>query len=123
MYVGIVEGFYGPLWDKIDRLSMIEFMQQIGLNIHIYGPKWDPYHCIRWKAPYSWNYIDMFTELINAGHRKGVEIVYAISPGLTINYSDKNDRRQLVLKLERLMEIGFTSIAVFLDDIPPSTSE
>lgn len=119
MYVGVVEGFYGPLWDKIDRLLMIEFMQQIGLNIYIYGPKWDPYHRSRWRTPYPRSYIDMFTELIDAGNRKGVEIVYALSPGLTINYSDKNDRRQIILKLEGLMEIGFTNIAIFLDDIPP----
>lgn len=80
MFLGIVEGFYGPLWDKLDRLSMIEFMHRIGMNMYIYAPKWDPYHRDNWRSPYPSSYLDMFAELIDEGRRKGVELVYVISP-------------------------------------------
>ncbi len=119
MLLGIVEGFYGPLWDKLDRLSMIEFMYRIGMNVYIYAPKWDPYHRDRWRSPYPGNYLDMFAELIDEGRRKGVELVYAISPGLDLVYSSREDLNLLIRKLEGLMEHGFESIAVLLDDIPP----
>ena len=119
MQIGIVEGFYGPLWDKITRLSMIEFMYKNNMNIYIYGPKWDPYHRDRWYSPYPSNYVEMFVDLIDYANRRGIEIVYAISPGLTIDYSSKTDLNKLVKKLERMMEIGFSSLAIFLDDIPP----
>ncbi len=119
MYLGIVEGFYGPMWDKLDRISMLDFMYRAGMNIYIYGPKWDPYHRERWRAPYPSSYEDMFLELNDMARRRGVETVYALSPGLSIRYGDERDLALVIRKLERMMSLGFPSIALFLDDIPP----
>ncbi|MET1159591.1 MAG: protein O-GlcNAcase [Thermoprotei archaeon] len=119
MLIGVVEGFYGPPWDRIDRLSFLDFTSRIGLNTYIYAPKWDPYHRNRWKAPYPREYEDMFLELNDLASRRNIETVYAISPGLTIRYGDPGDLSILIRKLEKMMSLGFNSIAILLDDIPP----
>jgi hypothetical protein len=39
---GIVEGLYGPPWSYSDRLDVIRFEGQHGMNIYICGPKDNP---------------------------------------------------------------------------------
>jgi len=119
MITGIVEGFYGPMWDLLDRISLLMFISRVGMNTYIYGPKWDPFHRDRWRSPYPQNLMNEFSLLVDESRRAGVEFVYAISPGLDIDYSSKCDLALLVRKLERLMDLGIESIAIFLDDIPP----
>lgn len=119
MLRGIVEGFYGTPWDLVDRLSVMSFMSKVGMNIYIYGPKQDPFHRERWRSPYPQSMINEFSILIDGARRFGIELVYAISPGLDIDYSSKHDLNVLIRKLESMMELGIESLAIFLDDIPP----
>ena len=119
MVFGVVEGFYGPMWDWIDRITLLEFMGRVELKLYIYGPKWDPYHRLRWRSPYNMDFIDKFSMFVDAGKRYGVEAAFALSPGLDIDYSSDNDIRLLLKKYEVFMNLGVESIALFLDDIPP----
>lgn len=119
MIIGIVEGFYGPMWDLLDRISLLMFISRVGLNTYIYGPKWDPFHRERWRSPYPENVMSEFSLLVDESKRMGVDFIYALSPGLDVDYSSSNDMRLLVRKLERMMCLGIESIAIFLDDIPP----
>ena len=117
--LGVVEGFYGPPWGWVERLSFVEFLGRVGLNAYIYGPKWDPYHREWWRAPYDAGFMDRLSAMVEAGLKYGVEVVFAVSPGLDIDYSSEDDVMVLVRKLSRVMELGIGSVAVFLDDIPP----
>ncbi len=117
--MGIVEGFYGPMWDWIDRITMVEFMGRIELDTYIYGPKWDPYHRQWWRSPYPQNFVESFSMFVDAAKRYGVEVCFALSPGLDIDYSSPHDIALLVRKFEYFMELGIECIALFLDDIPP----
>lgn len=119
MFAGIVEGFYGPTWDFVGRVTLLEFLGRVGLGLYIYGPKWDPYHRLRWRSPYSVQFIDYFSKLVNAGRRYGVEVVFSLSPGLDIDYSSDSDLRLLLRKFEVFLNLGVEAIALFLDDIPP----
>lgn len=116
--LGVVEGFYGPPWGWVERLSFVEFLSRVGLNAYIYGPKWDPYHREWWRAPYGEGFLDGLSMLVEAGLKYGVEVVFAVSPGLDVDYSSESDALALVRKLSRVMELGIDSVAVFLDDIP-----
>ena len=49
----------------------------------------------------------------------GVDVAYAISPGLSIRYSSAADRAQLLAKLEQVGSLGITRFALLLDDLPP----
>ena len=116
---GVVEGFYGPMWDWIDRLSILEFMGRIELNLYIYGPKWDSYHREWWRIPYNENFMNNFALFVDAGRRYGVDVSFALSPGLDIDYSSMNDLNLLLRKFGRIMDLGVDVISLFLDDIPP----
>ncbi len=120
MLAGVVEGFYGPMWDFINRLSVIELLGRLEMSVYIYGPKWDPFHRDRWRSPYPLSFEEEVARLVDAGKRFGVEFAFALSPGLDIDYGSEEDIRLLVRKFERFMELGVEYIALFLDDIPPT---
>ena len=49
---GVIEGFYGAPWSHDERLDLIRFCAQHGLNTWVHAPKDDPYHRARWREPY-----------------------------------------------------------------------
>lgn len=116
---GVVEGFYGAPWDWLDRIHMIEFLGRLGFDTYIYAPKWDPMHRDWWRSPYDPGFLDRISMLVSDGNRYGVRVVFALSPGLDIDYSSSRDLAVLVRKLQGVMEHGVEDIALFLDDIPP----
>lgn len=116
MILGIVEGFYGRPWDILDRISMVEFIGGLGLNAYIYGPKEDPRHRERWRTPYP--DLSDFALLAEAAWRRGVDLFFALSPGLDVDYSSRADVDAAVRKLTPMAELGYEP-ALFFDDIPP----
>lgn len=116
---GIVEGFYGTPWSHAQRLDMLDFMAAQGLNAYIYAPKNDPFHRAKWREPYPAPEIRRLGELAERARERGIRACAAVSPGLSLRYSDPADRRRLVQKYRQLADAGFTTFALFLDDIPP----
>jgi hypothetical protein len=115
---GIIEGFYGPPWSHQDRLDMLRFMGRVGLNVYFYGPKDDPYHRDRWREPYPAEQIAAIGELVKVGREGGVDIWFAISPGLSMSYSDDADYAALLAKLDAVAAVGVRHVGLFLDDVP-----
>lgn len=115
---GIVEGFYGPPWSHADRLDVLRFEGQHGMNIYIYGPKDDPYHRKLWREPYPPEQLKRMGELADTARENFVELSFAISPGLSMIYSSEADFQTLAQKLESVAELGISNFALFLDDVP-----
>jgi|GEM_PF-1561641 len=115
---GIVEGFYGMPWSHRDRLDALRFMGRVRMNRYYYAPKDDPLHRERWRESYGGNELDRFKELLRVAQENFVELVYAISPGLSITYSSEEDFAALRHKLDSLAALGVRHFALFFDDIP-----
>ncbi|MFL5559847.1 MAG: protein O-GlcNAcase [Gemmatimonadaceae bacterium] len=115
---GVIEGFYGPPWSHQDRLDMIRFMGRVGMNVYFYGPKDDPFHREKWREPYPPDQIARIGELVRVGAGNGVNIWFAISPGLSMTYSDSADYRALLAKLDAVAAVGVRHVAFFVDDVP-----
>ena len=115
---GVIEGFYGPPWSHQDRLDMIRFMGRVGMNVYFYGPKDDPFHRERWRDPYPADQIARIGELVSLGRDNGVDVWFAISPGLSMTYSDSSDYRALLAKLDAVAAVGVRHVAFFVDDVP-----
>lgn len=115
---GVIEGFYGPPWSYQDRLDMIRFMGKVGMNMYFYGPKDDPFHREKWRDPYPADQIARIGELTKAGVDNGVDLWFAISPGLSMTYSDTTDYRLLLAKLDAVAAVGVRHVAFFVDDVP-----
>ncbi|NUQ21464.1 MAG: hypothetical protein HOQ09_10935, partial [Gemmatimonadaceae bacterium] len=111
-------GFYGPPWSHQDRLDILRFEGKVGMNAYIYAPKDDSYHRERWRDPYPADQIARVGELLRVGRENGVDVWFAISPGLSMTYSDTADYRALLAKLEAGANVGVKHVALFLDDVP-----
>jgi hyaluronoglucosaminidase len=115
---GVIEGFYGPPWSSTDRLAVIEFVAERGMNAYVYAPKSDPKHRDRWRDPYDAAEIDDFRTLAEHAEGHGTRFGFALSPGLDIDYRSGQDRDALLAKLAPLLDAGVQWVVLALDDIP-----
>lgn len=115
---GVVEGFYGPPFSHADRLWLLERMGRWGMNRYVHAPKDDPLHRAQWRTPYPAESLTGFAELIERGGKSGVDVGFAISPGLSIEYSSADDVAALTRKLWGFRELGARFFGLFLDDVP-----
>ena len=117
-YRGVVEGFYGAPWAHADRLWLIERLSAWGMNCYVYAPKDDALNRERWREPHPRQELDQFSELVRRGEAGGVQVGFAISPGLSICYSDPDDRERLIRKFTDFYEMGARFLTLALDDCP-----
>ena len=115
---GVVEGFYGEPWSHADRLWLLERMGRWGMNRYVYAPKDDPFHRARWREPHPAEVERELGELVAHGRSAGVDVGFAISPGLSIEYGSSDDRRALRAKLEGYAALGARVLVLAVDDVP-----
>jgi hyaluronoglucosaminidase len=114
---GVIEGFYGRPWSHDERLDLIAFCGEHGLNTWVHAPKDDPYHRKLWDEAYPDEELELLGELVRAAEQAGVEFAYAIAPGLSICYSRDADFDKLVAKCEQVKSVGVSSFQLLFDDI------
>ncbi|MGW0790020.1 beta-N-acetylhexosaminidase family protein [Streptomyces sp. NPDC002911] len=114
---GSIEGFYGAPWSHADRLDQLAFYGDIKANTYIYTPKDDAYLREDWREPYPADKLADLQELIEQATAHHVGFTYALSPGLSVCYSDPADVSALKKKLGTLYDQGARSFYVALDDI------
>lgn len=114
---GAIEGFYGSPWTHDERLAQLAFYGSVKLNTYVYAPKDDPYHRDRWREPYPPDELDRLEQLIEAARASHVRFTFAVSPGVSICFSDPADTAALVAKLQALYDLGVRSFSIAFDDI------
>ncbi len=114
---GSIEGFYGAPWSHDARLDQLRFYGQVKMNSYVYTPKDDPYLRDRWREEYPADKLGEIEKLVNAAKANHVRFTYAVSPGLSICFSDPNDVKALERKLDSVYRIGVREFSVPLDDI------
>ena len=115
---GIVEGFYGRPWTTDQRLDMVDFIAEIGMNTYVYSPKDDPFTRRRWREPYDRAAADELHILTDRARAAEISLSYGLSPGLSMRYAEPDDTAAVHAKLDSVRELGITDVALFLDDIP-----
>ncbi|MFZ0959943.1 MAG: beta-N-acetylglucosaminidase domain-containing protein [Terriglobia bacterium] len=115
---GLVEGFYGTPWTHQDRTDILRFEDEHNMNVYYYAPKDDPYQRKLWRDAYPPEAQQRMGELVEAAHHNFVDFCYAISPGLTMTYSNERDFARLTDKLDSIAKLGVSCFALFLDDVP-----
>ena len=114
---GVIEGFYGTPWTFDNRADLMKFCRRNNLNAYIYAPKDDPYHREKWREPYPAEKIAELKKLVAAANKNGVRFIFAVSPGLDLNYSNASDFNLLVQKLDAVYSLGVRQFAIFFDDL------
>jgi protein O-GlcNAcase/histone acetyltransferase len=121
---GTLEGFYGRPWQLDQRLQLFQWMHEWeGMNTYMYAPKDDLYHRSKWRELYPDEELSVLKNLIQSCHKKELDFIYAIAPGLDIMYSHENDWNFLIKKVNQLREIGCKQFAILFDDIPSKLSD
>ncbi|GAA3881342.1 hypothetical protein GCM10022381_24490 [Leifsonia kafniensis] len=115
---GVIEGFYGRPWSDSQRLELIEFVAARGMNTFVYAPKGDPLVRERWREPYLGDELVRLKALVDQCRTHGVDFVYCLSPGLSIEYSSAADRAALCAKYDTVAALGVDRFGLLLDDIP-----
>jgi hyaluronoglucosaminidase len=115
---GVIEGFYGPPYAHADRLWLIDRLGAWGMNRYVYAPKDDPLHRAEWRSPYDEATLREFRELVEAGRAAGVEVGFAVSPGLSMEYGSAADVRALQAKFGDFQRCGARFFCLALDDVP-----
>ncbi|MFD1719215.1 protein O-GlcNAcase [Georgenia deserti] len=115
---GVIEGFYGPPWTHQDRLDILAFCERHRLTHYVYAPKDDPFHREQWREPYPDEELARLADLAAAATEAGVEMVYALAPGLTMRYADESEHAALAAKGRQIRSAGIRAFALLFDDIP-----
>ena len=118
--LGVIEGFYGPPWTAAQRERLFLRMQTWGMETYLYAPKDDPWHRQRWREPYPPEHAQALADLTAAARQRDVRVVYALSPGLDLDWNAPDDRRALTDKFTQVAALGVTDFALLFDDIPYS---
>ena len=117
---GVVEGFYGTPWTFDDRADIIDFCRKNNLNSYIYAPKDDPYHREKWRKPYPADKLAEMRQLVAVARKNNVRFIFAVSPGLDLNYKGAKgdeDFKLMIKKLDAMYELGVRDFAIFFDDL------
>lgn len=115
---GIIEGHYGKPWSHDQRLDIVSFIADKGMNTFVYSPKDDPLVRRDWRVAYSGAALERLAELVDACARRDIRFIYCLSPGLSIEYSSSADLDSLSAKFDSVAAIGVTDFGLLLDDIP-----
>jgi hypothetical protein len=116
---GVIEGFYGRAWTHGQRVEMIDWIAQAGMNCFIYGPKDDIKIRARWRETYDAAEAAELRELVGAAAARKVNFMVAIAPCLDVVYSDARDLLALRRRLDQLLDFGIDHLVLLFDDIPP----
>ncbi len=111
---GVIEGFYGTPWTEAQRLDMVESIGRWGMNTFIYSPKDDYLLRDGWAEPFDDAALQKLRRLLETCEASGVSLAVAVSPGLSMKYSDPSHRSALEAKLLSLVDAGVRSLGLFL---------
>lgn len=77
-------------------------MRDWGMNSYLYAPKDDEKHRAYWRVMYTLEEAADLTQLIKETTEKGIHFIYALSPGLDITFSSKQEVALLKEKLDQV---------------------
>ncbi|MFZ4517626.1 MAG: beta-N-acetylglucosaminidase domain-containing protein [Microthrixaceae bacterium] len=117
MRCGLIEGFYGTPWDWDLRREVCRTLAAAGMDTYVYAPKDDPLHRDRWREPYPDTFLDHMVTLVEDDT---LEVGFSVSPGLSIDHDDHDDRAALLAKFTALTDRGIGLVGLLLDDLPPA---
>ena len=129
---GIVEGAYGRPWTHGERMDVLRWMADHGMNAYVHAPKDDPYQRTNWRSPYPEDQQAEFNREVRLARRLGIEWIPSLSPALPLIptlappaeppsrdlcFSCPRDLDATVAKLEPFLAAGSRAVMISFDDV------
>ena len=119
---GVIEGFYGQPWTQAERGELLEWMSGWGLNTYLYAPKDDLKHRALWRELYTASEAEALGQVVQSCQERKIRFIYALSPGLDIQYGDETEIEQLGKRFEQMLGLGCRDFSLLFDDLPERTA-
>lgn len=116
--LGVLECYYGPPWSTADRGHVLRTAACLGYTDYMVGLKDDRFHRDAWREPYPPHQLGQHAALVDEGLRHGIDLGFALSPGLDVRYDDPADTAAVVAKFRAWQGLGARVFGLFFDDIP-----
>lgn len=117
-YRGVLEGGYS-VWGHEQRVDIIEWTGRMKMNVFMYGPKEGHFYRRRWREPFDEKALAEFREYVETARKNRVAFNLAISPALSIEYSNPEEMELLIAKFRQIQELGVKQFSIFFDDVLP----
>lgn len=117
---GIVEGYYGSPWSLEERKRALAILSSQKMNTYVYAPKNDRYHRDKWDIAYPLEELDQLSSLVQYCRHYHMDMVFAVSPGLSVQYTSDQHANLLFHKYKQVYDLGVRHFGLFFDDIPSS---
>lgn len=121
--LGIIEGFYGPMWRWADRRALMEVLQPHGYDFYWYAPKADRFLRRAWQEPHPPEAAEDIARFARWCDDRGVGFGIGLSPWEVFNHFDEAARRALAAKLDFFESVGVGRLAVLFDDMKSDTPD
>lgn len=121
--LGIIEGFYGPLWSWEERKQLVTRLAPHGYRFYLYAPKADTYLRRRWDEPHPPEQAVELAEFAGFCRQQGVRFGVGLSPFEVFNDFDDAAQTALASKLAFLDSIRVEELAILFDDMRSDTPE
>jgi len=115
--LGIIEGFFGPLWPWADRTFVLETAAAAGFAFYHYAPKNDPFLRRRWMEPHPRDWAEQLASFTAKARTLGVSIGVGLSPYNAFRDFDATAREALARRVKELEALGFNELAILFDDM------
>ena len=121
--LGIIEGFYGPLWTWPEREQLVATLAPAGYSFYLYAPKADPFLRRRWDQRHPDAELASLAAFSDYCRGRGVRFGIGLSPFEIFNRFDEAARTKLARKLDWLDELGIDDLAILFDDMRADTPD
>lgn len=121
--LGIIEGFYGPLWSWPERKQLVQALEPHGYRFYLYAPKADAYLRRRWDEPHPQETATQLADFARFCRKHGVRFGVGLSPFEVFNDFNDGAKKALASKLAFLDEIGVQELAILFDDMRSDTPD
>ncbi len=115
--LGVVEGFFGPLWSWSQREALLAILAPAGYSRYLYAPKGDAALRRHWDAPYTETWLGQIAKFATVCRSLNVEFGIGVSPYALANDLSRERLRVLTDRLRTLSSIGVSRFAILFDDM------
>jgi len=117
MGLGIIEGFYGPVWPAAARERLVRTLAPAGYGFHHYAPKADPAVRTAWQAPWTDADAEGLRAFAATCRAHGVRFGIGLTPLGLSRASPREAWDALAAKLRQLDAIGVDDLVLAFDDV------
>lgn len=115
--LGIIEGYFGPVWSWPDRMHVMRALSAHGYSRFLYAPKGDAHLRRRWDEPHPPEEAAELARFAAGCRAANVRCGVGLSPfELHLNWT-ASGRARLRERIEQLCGLGLTDLAILFDDM------